>query len=148
MPDQPAAKTPAKSKQRYLVYGLAAAGGLVLYLLWRNYAGGGGGSASTSAGTGSAGAPGTDMGEVIQTVQGPPGKTGPRGKTGARGPAGPRGPAGGGGRKRKTKKATSGTGTGVTSLPARGGVTSGPPTRRPRGTHRLPNGRVVPWGVG
>lgn len=96
MPDQPPAKPAGKDRQRFLVIGLAVAGGAVVYLLWKNYTGGGGGSAGTTAGSGAG--PGTDMGSVIQTVQGPPGKTG------RRGPRGPRGPAGDD--DRKVKKAT------------------------------------------
>lgn len=90
MPDdkKPAAKK--KGTRTALAVGAVA---LVVGIgyFWVKSRQGGGSAQSTDTTGGVTGSGFTDMGDIIQTVQGPPGKTGATGKTGARGKAGPPG---------------------------------------------------------
>lgn len=93
MPDDKAASK-KKGTRTAVIVGVVALVAGVGYFWIKNRQGGSSSASGTDTTGGVTGSGFTDMGDIIQTVQGPPGKTGATGKTGKTGARGKAGPAG------------------------------------------------------
>lgn len=90
MPDDAKQAGRKKNVRNAAIVGTVALVIGVAYFWAKNRQAGAPGSGTDTTG-GVTGSGFTDMGDIVQTVQGPPGKTGPAGKTGPRGNTGPPG---------------------------------------------------------